>query len=96
MTETPAHGYSSEITIYWIPTRQDLDGFQDFLRPCALDESRLSIGRVKSSPKRSQKNHVAILNILSPSMDHLQVESERKGKGLRNDGYYGTVHDLHI
>ena len=28
-------------------TRQGSDGFQNSLRPCALDESGLSIGRVK-------------------------------------------------
>ena len=31
----------------WIPIWQDLDGFQKSLRPCALDVSSLSIGRVK-------------------------------------------------
>ena len=32
----------------WIPTWQGLDDFQKSLRPCALDESSLSIGRVKN------------------------------------------------
>ena len=34
-------------TIQWIPTWQGLDGFQKCLRPCALEESSPSIGRVK-------------------------------------------------
>ena len=41
--------------IQWIPTWQVLDGFQKLLRPCALDESSLSIGRVK--PYTNQHNH---------------------------------------
>ena len=32
--------------IQWIPMWQGSNGFQTFLRPCALDESSLSIGRV--------------------------------------------------
>ena len=32
-----------------IPTRQGLDGYQKSLYPCAVDESRLSIGKVKQS-----------------------------------------------
>ena len=31
----------------WIPTWQGLDGFQRSRHPCALDESSLSIGRVR-------------------------------------------------
>ena len=47
MTETLAHGYSSECSAFQrIPMRQGLDGFQNDLRPCALDESSPSIGRV--------------------------------------------------
>ena len=47
-----ANGYSSESTysaraFRWIPTWQGLDGFKIFSHPCALDESSLSIGRVK-------------------------------------------------
>ena len=33
--------------IHWIPTWQGLDDFQKSLRPCHLEESSLSIGRVK-------------------------------------------------
>ena len=33
--------------IQWIPTWQGLGSFQKFLCPCTLDESSLSIGRVK-------------------------------------------------
>ena len=33
--------------IQWIPTWQVLDGFQKSSHPCALNESSLSIGRVK-------------------------------------------------
>ena len=33
--------------IWWIPTQQGLDGFRKSLHPCALDESSLSIERVK-------------------------------------------------
>ena len=46
MTETLAHGYSSEYPR--IPTQQGLDVFQKSLRPCALDNSSLSIGRVET------------------------------------------------
>ena len=45
MTETLANGYSSENTNMAGFT---VDGFQIPLQPCALDESSLSIGRVKS------------------------------------------------
>ena len=45
MTETLA--YSESILRGWIPTWQGLDGFQKSLHLCALDESSLSIGRVK-------------------------------------------------
>ena len=52
MTETLAHGYSSESVlmraIQWIPTWQGLDGYQKFLRPSAYDESCRDIGRVKN------------------------------------------------
>ena len=34
------------IAIQWIQTWQGLDDFQKYLRPCALDESSLSIERV--------------------------------------------------
>ena len=34
--------------IEWIPTCQGLDCYQKSLRPCALDESSLSIGRVNA------------------------------------------------
>ena len=34
--------------IQWLPTQQGLDGFQKYMRPCALDESSLSIGSVKN------------------------------------------------
>ena len=37
--------------IQWIPTWQGLGGFQISLRPCALGESSLSIGRVKKEPE---------------------------------------------
>ena len=52
MIETLANGYSSVTeysanAIQWIPTWQGLDGFQKSLRPSALDECSLSIGRVK-------------------------------------------------
>ena len=40
---------SSVRAIHWIPTWQGLDGFQRSLRPCALDRSSLSIGRVNPS-----------------------------------------------
>ena len=50
MTDTLAHGYSSESTqqeYKWIPIWQGLDGFQKHLHHCALDESGLSIDRVE-------------------------------------------------
>ena len=51
MTETLVHGYSSEITLWELSNECQHDrffyGFQTFLRPGSLDESRLSIGRVK-------------------------------------------------
>ena len=34
--------------IQWVPTSQGLDGFQKYLRPCALDKSSRSVGRVKT------------------------------------------------
>ena len=37
---------NSARAIQWVPTWQGLDGFQKSLRPCTLDESSLSIGRV--------------------------------------------------
>ena len=37
----------SERAIQWIPTWQGLEVFQKYLRPCALDRSSLSIGRVR-------------------------------------------------
>ena len=49
MTETLAHGYSSESTQQNISNEYQHDrveGFQKSLGPCALDESGLSIGRV--------------------------------------------------
>ena len=49
MIETLLNGYSSEcsaIAFQWILTWQGLDGYQEYLHPCALDESSLSIGRV--------------------------------------------------
>ena len=49
MIKTLAHGYSSVRAIQWIPTWHGLDGFRKSLRPCALDESSLSIGRVNIS-----------------------------------------------
>ena len=50
MTETLAHGYSSESTpsaraFKWIPAWQGFEGFQKSLHYCALDEGSLSIGR---------------------------------------------------
>ena len=54
MTETLAHGYSSESTEQELSDEYQHDrvfskhdGFQRFLRSCSLDESSLSIGRVK-------------------------------------------------
>ena len=49
--ETLAHGYSSEsnrqeISNEYQPTWQSLNWFQKSLRPCALDEISLSIGKV--------------------------------------------------
>ena len=38
--------------IQWIPTRQGLDGFPKSLYPCASDERRLSLGRVKAKRQR--------------------------------------------
>ena len=40
--------YSAQ-SIQWTPTWHGLDGFQLLLRPCALDESSLSIGRVENN-----------------------------------------------
>ena len=53
MTETLANWYSSARAIQWIPTWRDLYGFQKYLRPCALDESNLSIERVKNCLSRT-------------------------------------------
>ena len=49
MTETLAYGYSSESAQRELSNEylHDKDGFQRSLHPCALDESSLSIGRVK-------------------------------------------------
>ena len=51
MTVTLAHGYSSESTERELSNQyhawQGLDGFPKSLCPCALEESSLSIGRVK-------------------------------------------------
>ena len=56
--------YSSR-AIPWIPTWQGLDGFQRLLRPCALDESSLSIGRVK----RGSHSHIHdSLSVLASSV----------------------------
>ena len=53
MTETLAHGYSSESTLrelsmQWIALWQGLDDFQKSLPPCVLDESSLSIRRLRN------------------------------------------------
>ena len=50
--------------IYWIPTWQGLDGFQRSSRPCALDESNLSIERVKLFSKVSEV-HMSFLKEIS-------------------------------
>ena len=51
MIPHPASGtwthLSTQQPFQWIPTWQCLDGFQKSLPYCALDESSLSIGRVK-------------------------------------------------
>ena len=51
MTETLTHGYSSKSARRELSNEYEhdigLDGFQGSLRPCSLDESSLSIGRVK-------------------------------------------------
>ena len=44
MTKTLAHGYSSESTRRELSTWQGSDGFQNYLRHCALDKSSLRIG----------------------------------------------------
>ena len=50
-TETLANGYSSESTQQELyneyPHEQGSDDFQKSLHPCSLDESSLSIGRIK-------------------------------------------------
>ena len=52
MTETLAHGYSSESTLRELSNGYQHDRvknvFQKSLHPSALNESSLSIGRVKS------------------------------------------------
>ena len=53
MTETLAHGYSSEFSAsVSYPMNTNTTGFQSFLKtslhPSALDESTLSTGRVKN------------------------------------------------
>ena len=37
-------------------TQQGLDGFQESLRACALDESSLSLGRVKEYSRQERVN----------------------------------------
>ena len=52
MTETLARVLiweHSARAFWWIPTWQDLNGFPKTFRPCALDESSHSIGRVIST-----------------------------------------------
>ena len=66
MTETLAHGYSSESTHREQTNEYQydrvLDDFQKSLCPCALDECSLSIGRVNplmpQSSKISSRNHL--------------------------------------
>ena len=41
-----------------VPTRQGLDGFQKSLHFCALDESRLSIGRVKMAHNSEREREI--------------------------------------
>ena len=51
--------------IQWIPTWHGFDGFQKSLHPCALDESSLSIGRVKlTSTGMSKDNWSATIKLL--------------------------------
>ena len=54
MTENLAYGYSSESNPWgqYIQYQQGSDVFQKYLRPCALDESSLSIGRVKGKSNK--------------------------------------------
>ena len=59
---------SAARAIQWIPTQQGLDGFQKSLRPCALDESSLSIGRVKVSLCLSQRCASHILSLSVPDL----------------------------
>ena len=61
MTETLAYGCSSESTQLELSNeyQQALDNFQESLSPCALDESCLSIRRVKGS------NEFAVANLKS-------------------------------
>ena len=47
MNETLAYGYSSDSTQRELSNEYQHDGFQKSVHPCALDESSLSIGRVK-------------------------------------------------
>ena len=47
MTETLAHGYSSENTLRELYSEYQHHDFQKSLRPCALKESSLIIERVK-------------------------------------------------
>ena len=67
MTETLAHGYSSESTHReqtneYQPDRV-LDDFQKSLCPCALEECSLSIGRVKPELSvKSQLQNVCFCN----------------------------------
>ena len=61
MTETLANGHSFEsahqISIQCIPTWQGLDVFQKSLRPCALEESSLSTGKVKKGASSLQTKY---------------------------------------
>ena len=63
MAKTLANGYSSERSQRELSNeyQQGLDGFQKSLCPCALDESGLSIGKVKLSFKFCIDKEISIL-----------------------------------
>ena len=65
--ETLEHRYSSESTQQELSNecQHDILGLDDFQKPCALDESSLSIGRVrrKGMPVQSSENLISTYDI---------------------------------
>ena len=76
----------SGTTFQWIPTWQGLDGFQKYLRLCALDEVSLSIGRIKAPFSHSR---------LTATIEHDSVLVDRGESAIVHVLTYDSLASLH-